>query len=311
MSARQNIEKKVYSALETKDTGLQQEIKNDLNKMSLDELTELFPEYASQQKEAVSFEIVQDEDPQSPRENDNLGTMYCSHTRYNLGDTDGGAKLIELLSSANLTDQDREALDNASGLKYSSDRKTVALLLETYDVAFVKPLYLYDHSGISISTGSFNDPWDSGQVGLIFLSKEKAKEEGIFGDETWRTQYHAGKSDEEIIGSMLEAEVSEYNDYLTDNVWGYKVSIDGSVQDSGWGYIGDSGKVEAEAEAKGTVDWNIKTGIIISVFEAEQSKLHEVEVYKIASSATGMDIKTLQDAVNAVKAASATASQKL
>ena len=30
------------------------------------------------------------------------------------------------------------------------------------------PLYLMDHSGLAMQTTSFNDPWDSGQVGWIY-----------------------------------------------------------------------------------------------------------------------------------------------
>ena len=37
-------------------------------------------------------------------------------------------------------------------------------------------LYMYDHSGITLSLSSFNDPWDSGQVGFAYIS-QSAKEE--------------------------------------------------------------------------------------------------------------------------------------
>lgn len=43
-------------------------------------------------------------------------------------------------------------------------------LLEKY--VEILPLYLYDHSGITMSTTSFNDRWDSGQVGYIYASRE-------------------------------------------------------------------------------------------------------------------------------------------
>lgn len=38
-----------------------------------------------------------------------------------------------------------------------------------------------DHSGLAMQTTSFNDPWDSGQVGWIYVSKEDALKE--FGGE--------------------------------------------------------------------------------------------------------------------------------
>ena len=36
----------------------------------------------------------------------------------------------------------------------------------------VLPVFAYIHGGVSMSTGSFGDPWDSGQSGVIVLSKE-------------------------------------------------------------------------------------------------------------------------------------------
>lgn len=39
------------------------------------------------------------------------------------------------------------------------------------------PLYLMDHSGLAMQTESFHDPWDSGQVGWIYVSKEDALKE--------------------------------------------------------------------------------------------------------------------------------------
>ena len=41
----------------------------------------------------------------------------------------------------------------------------------------VLPIYMYDHSGITISVNPFSCPWDSGQIGFIYISKEKARKE--------------------------------------------------------------------------------------------------------------------------------------
>lgn len=38
------------------------------------------------ENEKMILRIVQDVDTESPREWDNLGTMICWHSRYNLGD---------------------------------------------------------------------------------------------------------------------------------------------------------------------------------------------------------------------------------
>lgn len=54
-------------------------------------------------------------------------------------------------------------------------------MCEKYGEVAVLPLYLYDHSGISMSTGSFvgraqHAEWDSGQVGYIYMDKKTAME---------------------------------------------------------------------------------------------------------------------------------------
>lgn len=41
----------------------------------------------------------------------------------------------------------------------------------------VLPLHLYDHSGITMSTGGFSCPWDSGQVGYIYVTPKALEEE--------------------------------------------------------------------------------------------------------------------------------------
>jgi len=131
------------------------------------------------------LEVVQDTNPYSPREDDNLGTMVCFHKRYELGDK---------------TDYRTEDYDSWDELK---DK-----LSEDFKGGVILPLYLYDHSGITISTSSFDCRWDSGCVGFICVSKDKIREEGI--DETKVEQY-------------LIDEVKTYDQYLTGDVWGYNV----------------------------------------------------------------------------------------
>ena len=131
------------------------------------------------------LEIVQDTDPESPRTWDNLGTMICFHKRYDLGDK---------------TDYRTEDYDSWDELKEG--------IIKNEGEVVILPLYLYDHSGITISTSSFDCRWDSRQVGFIFVSKHKIKKEGI---------------DETKVEEYLKGEVETYDQYLTGDVWGYKV----------------------------------------------------------------------------------------
>jgi len=131
------------------------------------------------------LEVVQDTNPYSPREDDNLGTMVCFHKRYELGDK---------------TDYRSEDYDSWDELKEG--------IIKNEGEVVILPLYLYDHSGITISTSPFGCNWDSGRIGFIFMSKHKIKKEEI--DETKVEQY-------------LIDEVKVYDQYLTGDVWGYNV----------------------------------------------------------------------------------------
>jgi hypothetical protein len=165
--------------------------------------------------------IFADEDPESPREWDNLGVMTCFHGRYNLGDeTDLRSAMF------NGWDELREHLEKEEGALH------------------ILPLFLMDHSGLTMSTGSFGCPWDSGQVGFIYTTAEKMKEMG---------------TDEDNIEACLKAEVETYSQYLSGDVWGYvlyelKTCDLGHVHkeetDSCWGFYGVDAAVEAGKEAR-------------------------------------------------------------
>ena len=93
---------------------------------------------------------------------------------------------------------------------------------------------MYDHSGITISTYPFNDCWDSGRIGYIYVSMDDIKKE-----------YDTDKITpelKEIINRVLKGEVSEYDQYLTGDVYGYQLEdSSGEIIDSCWGYYGSAG----------------------------------------------------------------------
>ena len=103
----------------------------------------------------------------------------------------------------------------------------------------VKPLYMYDHSGIGFSTGNssypFNCPWDSGQYGFIFWTKEKI-EQGQ--GKVFAKRLTAKKRT--MLEGQLDNAVSLLNDYVSGNVWGFVVEDkEGNDIDSCWGFYGD------------------------------------------------------------------------
>lgn len=169
----------------------------------------------------AKIRIEPDVDPANPREDyDHLGQMLCLHKRYSLlgdkhefrsGDFDGWDKV-------------REHIEKERG------------------AVVVLPLYLYDHSGITMSTSPFSCPWDSGQVGFIYVTREAVLKE--------YSRKVVTKKLRETVESVLRAEVKEYDQYLTGDVWGYIIEDDAGEQlDSCWGFYGADYCKQAAEEA--------------------------------------------------------------
>lgn len=121
----------------------------------------------------------------NPRiENNNLGFMICFHQKYTLGD-DHYIEHQDYTSWAHMGQQ----------------------LAKKFNAAVILPLYLYDHSGITMATTPFYDHWDSGQVGFILVSKSAIAR--------WFNTCYCTKKLIEKARYILEGEVEEYNLYLT------------------------------------------------------------------------------------------------
>lgn len=88
--------------------------------------------------------------------------------------------------------------------------QTMMILTKELGYYFM-PLYLYDHSGITMSTNDFGDKWDSGRVGWIYTTQERAKE-------LWQTDW-----DEERAQKELTAEVAFYDRYLSGEAYGIEI----------------------------------------------------------------------------------------
>lgn len=195
-------------------------------------------EYIAEQIEfdyGITLKVYPDNGAQNPRkEFDHVGTMVCAYRRYDLGDVQV-SDLMEHLRT--LIDDECHACE---GTHVISDEEVQRRVLEEY---VVLPLYLYDHSGLSMSTSSFGCPWDSGLVGYIYVDKHTARQE--WGDD-------AEKDDWKRVKECLKAEVEEYRQYLAGDVYGYVVEDgDGERLCSCWGYYGldfaiEDGKEMAE-----------------------------------------------------------------
>lgn len=175
----------------------------------------------------LTIEIRQDDFADNPREWHNVGTMVCWHRRYTLGDQQPDHSpqdyLLRLM-------QDREFRQKRKCVPDDIDLSHAAKYVDKYFL--VLPLYLYDHSGISISASLFGCQWDSGKVGFIYAERKQV-------------------DNFDLLTTLLD-EVKVYNQYLTGEVYEYAIKDDeDNILDSGCGFHGlDYCKAEALAEAK-------------------------------------------------------------
>jgi len=158
------------------------------------------------------LKLVHDSSPDSPRNWDNLGTMICFHRRYDLGDN-----------------------HSYSSDGYSGWEEMKKAIIKVENPAVILPLYMYDHSGITIRTTPFSCRWDSGQIGFILVSKKKALEE--FGGKIVTAKL------KERIEKILEGEVETYSQYVEGDVYGFQiVDEDDNHIGSCYGFYGSDHK---------------------------------------------------------------------
>ncbi len=157
---------------------------------------------------------------ESPREWDNLGIIAYKHSRYCLGE--------EQISDP--IDWLEEKLGVAKKYEYNNDR--LYELEELFFEAFVGfRLYLYDHSGQTISTTPFHCPWDSGQVGYIYTTKERMRE--------WNGVKRVTDAIKERAAKSLLAEVKEFDLYIRGDVYRFEIlDEEGFHVDSCGGFYG-------------------------------------------------------------------------
>jgi len=161
-----------------------------------------------------TVKIYQDGDCESPRAWDNLSQMICFHGKYSLGDDDHDYNNDDY----NNWDEMRDAIE-------ATERPIVLL-----------PLYLYDHSGITMSTEPFGCRWDSGQVGFIFINHAKLDAYGLTvkDEETWENFL-------ERLTLSIKEDVKIYDQYISGEVYSFVIEDNnGDVIDSCGGFYGDS-----------------------------------------------------------------------
>jgi hypothetical protein len=159
----------------------------------------------------TTITITQDDDnTESPRDWDNMGTMIAFHSKYNLGDSDHGFNSRDYNGWDELQDAIEKANPNGE----------------------ILPLYLYDHSGITMNTTGFSCPWDSAQVGFIVASGAKIRE--TFGVKRLTKEVRLQALD------SLRGEVEAFDQFIRGDVYRFTIEDDeGNITNSCGGFYGN------------------------------------------------------------------------
>lgn len=192
----------------------------------------------------VRITIKYDSNPEhaNPRDGINVGVMLANgHGRYTLGDESFKANVPDYDTAERALKHFMDRLGGGRGLRTFTRWLTVF-----GGSTVVLPLYLLDHSGLSMSTGTFaSDPggWDSGVVGVIFDTPHTREQTGC---------------DPERIEEALRVEVKYYSACLEGQVVGWEAEI-GMEFEQCWGYVlgsddfSDLENVRSEAKATAEV----------------------------------------------------------
>ena len=172
--------------------------------------------------------ICYDDDAGNPRKMfDNLGTLYTAHRRYR---------------------PEKEFDDHFDIDKVFDGR--IGNFRESFLKEYIAlPVYLYAHSGTTVSTSPFSCPWDSGFFGIIAVPLDKVRRE--YG---WKSITAERRK---RIEEYLQGEIKTLDDYYTGEVFGYRITPeddDSNELGSCWGFYGMECLKEMEAECRHIID---------------------------------------------------------
>lgn len=153
-------------------------------------------------------------------------TVTYSSNRYILGNeevSDHAEHIMELLGYG-------EVYQDKLYSKYGDTKELLLHLIEMMNKKgyVAMPVYVYIHSGITLSTSPFSCSWDSGLSGVIYIKKEDYKKE-----------FQVNRVKSTVIENWLSGLLESYNDCMNGNVYGFSViDEDGEYTDSCGGFIG-------------------------------------------------------------------------
>ncbi len=252
--------------------------------------SERWPLVCETEVEGLRIVIGQEEDSQfaDPRDCANLGTMVCWHPDYILGDEQIAGDRDAGTSGAIRRDRNGSAstlFQTETGRTDFRSMEVIERYLHLARGAVVTiPLYLYDHSGISMSAGApnpFDNPrvrsdhhgnglgWDTTMVGYIYTTRERIAElcgepqldsDPFYCPRTWPADGRSGpnwpreRTATEWIVKQLQQEVELYDEWLRGEVYWYRIDNDeGDCIGGCGGFLG--GGIDADGKEIDAIDY--------------------------------------------------------
>jgi len=198
----------------------------------------------SEEYKGFKLTINRDEYAESPRGWDNLGTMVHWHRRYDLGD--GNLDLLDAALAEHPMWHDCYGDSRSEKYVEPDDAQRLYNLAIRFGFAIL-PYYLYDHSGLTVSTAPFSCPWDSGMVGFIFCSPAKMRE-----NYNLKQGQRITAKRKNLVERILKEEIEIFDQFLRGDVWHYLIEdSDGESVESLGGVFGQE---ECKCEARRVVD---------------------------------------------------------
>jgi DNA-binding Lrp family transcriptional regulator len=211
-----------------------------------------------------TIKVIRDSDSESPRDWDNIGTIAYKQGRYSLGEEQIADPIDWLTEKIGYTEEGVQRIANKMNVNYYSDAIKIYLEAIFENKFIAHKVYLYDHSGQSISVNPFGCRWDSGQLGYIYCSKEKALKE-------YCVKIVTAKLRLEVLRYM-EGEIKTYNQYLNGDVYGFKIEDEnGEELNSCYGFYGTDFKTNGMLDHIDNSQLDNKTDeeIVVMLEEAE------------------------------------------
>lgn len=222
-----------------------------------------------EEMERPVIKVLTDRDPTNPRDDDNVGVMFCRHRRYTLGDPDAKDPFSEV---------DGAEVDgrwmNVDGIEYAMD-----MLCEAYETLEGRIEALREDPEHAEGVLDFG-PWTLASIDAAIKDLRARLEDTetrrfvrediaiaiplSLYDHSGITISHGTPADvwdSSLVGvhymtreklnrefsgdevkarACMDAELRTYDQYLRGNVWGFEVADRaGRLQDSCWGFYGD------------------------------------------------------------------------